>query len=84
MMPKMFAAVALATLVATGAFASDSVKLTDEVKQQITDKLTAEGYEVGKIKTEDGMYEAYARKDGQRIEIYMDAALEIVRSKIED
>ncbi len=83
-MPKLLASIALATLIATGAFASDSVKLTDEVKQQIADKLTSEGYKVGKIKTEDGLYEAYARKDGQRLEVFLNAGLEIVRTKIDD
>lgn len=45
-------------------------KSTDE----ITSSLTAQGYEVRKVKPEDGMLEAYAMKDGKRYEIYVDAA----------
>ena len=42
---------------AAGAFASeDPVVLTDDVAQSIRTKLTSEGYEVGKIKTEDGLF----------------------------
>jgi hypothetical protein len=46
--------------------------------------LTEQGYEVRRIKTEDGMYEAYAMKDGQRLEIYVNDDLEIVRTKTDD
>ena len=67
------------------ALASDeSVELTDEVTQNIENKLTAQGYEVGKIKIEDGLYEAYAKKDGQRFEVFLDAAFEIERTEIDD
>jgi|GEM_PF-315089 len=41
---------------------------------QITASLTAKGYEVRKIKPEDGMLEAYVLKDGKRYEIYVDTA----------
>ena len=44
----------------------------------------AEGYKVRKIDMEDGMIEAYVLKDGQRLELYLDAALNVVRSKIDD
>ena len=78
------AALALSFAVAPAAFASDYGKLSDETRTQITQKLTAEGYEVRKIKTEDGLYEAYALKDGQKFEIYLDAQLNVVRTKIDD
>ncbi len=70
---------------AAGAFASeDPVVLTDDVAQSIRTKLTSEGYEVGKIKTEDGLFEAYARKDGQKLEVFLNGDLEIVRTTIKD
>lgn len=62
--------------------AMGTVELTDENKDQIQLILTAEGYEVGKIKIEDGMYEAYAKKDGHRYEIFLNGDFEIV--EIED
>ena len=68
-----------------GAFASEeSVVLTDEMTQEIRTKLTGQGYEVGKIKSEDGLIEAYARKDGQKLEIYLNSDLEIVRTTTKD
>lgn len=70
---------------AAGAFASeDSVVLTDDATQSIRSKLTEQGYEVGKIKIEDGLFEAYARKDGQKLEIFLNGDLEIVRTEIND
>ncbi len=76
--------VALTFPIAGAMAAGDKVELTDEVTQRIQTMLTAEGYEVGKIKIEDGLYEAYAKKDGQRFEVFLDAALEIVRTEIDD
>lgn len=73
------------SLAAGAALASDDgVKLTDDVRARITTVLTEQGYEVGKIKTEDGLYEAYARKDGKRFEVYMNDKMEIVRTKEDD
>jgi len=84
-MQKTIAMLALAfTLAAPAVQASSDMAVTDEVKAQITEKLTAEGYEVGKIKSEDGLYEAYARKDGVKYEIYLDADMNVVRSKQDD
>lgn len=52
---------------------------------EITASLTAQGYEVRKIKPEDGMLEAYALKDGKRYEVYVDTATGMVaRVKVED
>lgn len=53
------------------------------VTEQITAKLAEEGYEVRKVETEDGLYEAYALKNGEKSEIFMDAALTVVRTKSE-
>ena len=41
---------------------------------EITATLTSMGYEVKKVKTEEGFLEAYARKDGGRYEIYVDTS----------
>lgn len=46
---------------------------------------TALGYEVVRVKVEDGCYELYARKDGRKLEVYMDPVkLTVVREKGED
>jgi len=63
---------------------SDEIKLTEEVEAQIRTSLASQGYEVGKIKTDDGLYEAYARKDGHKYEVYLNAALEIVKTEMDD
>lgn len=82
-MLKQTAALALsaALLLPVAALASAEVQLTDEMKAKITATLTEQGYEVGKIKIEDGMYEAYARKDGQKLEIFLNGDLEIVKTE---
>lgn len=74
------AALAAALLPAVGAFATE-VNLTDAVVEQIKAKLTGEGYQVGKVKIEDGLYEAYAKKDGERFEVFLDGDLNVVRTK---
>ncbi len=43
-----------------------------KTSEEITVTLKQKGYEVRKIDTEDGYLEAYALKDGQRYEIYVD------------
>lgn len=45
-------------------------KTADEIRAS----LTAQGYEVRKVKPEDGKLEAYALKDGKLYEIYVDPA----------
>ncbi len=71
-------AIAVLALSATSAFAD--VDLTPEVKTKIQDMLKAQGYEVGKIKVEDGLYEAYVRKGDEKIELYLNEKLEIVKN----
>ena len=66
------------------AFASSGSKLTPEISNQIHAKLTEQGYEVRKIKMEDGLYEAYVIKDGERQELYLDSNLEVVNRKSDD
>ena len=62
------------------ALASDG-KPSAEVEAQIRATLTEQGYEVRKIESEDGMYEAYALKDGKKLEIYLNDKMEIIRVK---
>lgn len=62
----------------------DRAKLSQETRARIVEKMTGEGYEVRKVKTEDGYYEVYALKDGKRLEIYLDADLNPVKTKGDD
>jgi hypothetical protein len=71
-------AIAVLALSATAAFAE--VDLTPEVKAKIEDMLKAQGYEVGKIKVEDGLYEAYVKKGEEKAEIYLNDKLEVVKN----
>lgn len=77
-MLKTLATPLILSLALSGAaFASGKVELTDENTAQIRLLLTADGYEVAKIKIEDGMYEAYAKKDGQRYEVFLNGDFEV-------
>ena len=61
-----------------------SPKVDDATVARVTEKLTAEGYQVRKVGSEDGMIEVYALRDGHKIEMYLDADLNVVKSKTED
>ncbi|XDA99780.1 PepSY domain-containing protein [Sulfitobacter sp. LCG007] len=76
-------ATALAAVLALsgGAMAAGQVELSDQNTATIREKLTTEGYEVGKIKIEDGLYEAYAKKDGHKYEIFLDGDFAVVRTE---
>lgn len=63
---------------------SERLQLTDEVRGRITQTLTEQGYDVARIKMDDGYYEAYARKDGKKLEVYLDRDMKIVRVKSSD
>lgn len=77
-------AIALALLLpATAVFASGS-PVAQDVQDQITALLTADGYEVRSIQMEDGNYEAYAMRDGARFEVYLDESLTILRVEADD
>jgi hypothetical protein len=71
-------------LPASGVSASGNETVPAELAQKIRVKLTEQGYDVRKIKMEDGMYEAYVIKDGTREELYMNSDLEIVKQKSDD
>ncbi|MBE9635747.1 PepSY domain-containing protein [Salipiger mangrovisoli] len=72
----------VAVLLTTGA-AFASPEIPEQTQAQVREKLTAEGYEVRRIDSEDGLIEVYAMKDGKKFEIYLDDSLKIVRSKSE-
>ena len=79
--------IALALAICAGGIASasdDDGKLDMTKADQIKTQLTAEGYEVRKVEMEDGLYEAYAMKDGAHYEIYLDSELNIVKSERDD
>ena len=84
MLKTILAPLAIAVALSGAAHAAGVVELTDENTAQIRTLLTAEGYEVAKIKLEDGMYEAYAKKDGQRYEVFLNAEFEIVDIEKDD
>ncbi|MEY3005594.1 MAG: hypothetical protein RLZZ491_2770 [Pseudomonadota bacterium] len=77
-------ALALAMALPGMAMASSSSKVPEQTQTAIRTMLEEQGYEVRKIETEDGLFEAYAVKDGQRYEIYINAQMEILRSKRDD
>ncbi len=76
---------ALAAIVGLGlalpSAASDTPDAATQAK--ITEQLKADGYEVRKIDSEDGMIEVYALKDGKMYELYLDADLKVVKTKEE-
>ena len=81
-MTKFIAAALAALTLAAPAMASPEIDASTAA--QLRDKLAAEGYEVRKIDSEDGMIEVYALKDGARVELYLDGDLNVVRSKTAD
>lgn len=74
---SLAAAAALAATLATApATASDLCDVAEADRQPmetLEQKLVAEGWDVKKIKVDDGCYEAYATNaEGQRVEAYFD------------
>ena len=86
----MTSIIALSFAILAGSLVSakaETAKVTGKpdaaVTEQITAKLAEDDYEVRKVETEDGLYEAYALKNGEKSEIFMDADLNVVRTKSE-
>ncbi|UWQ64016.1 PepSY domain-containing protein [Leisingera caerulea] len=71
------------TLPAAAAFASDGTPGA-ETQAKIRELLTGQGYDVRKIETEDGLYEAYALKDGKKYEVYLNDKIEVVKIEEND
>ncbi len=84
MTKNMFVAATLLASVSATALAAGPVELNDENTGRIREMLTDQGYEVGKIKIEDGLYEAYARKDGHKYEVFLDGDFAVVRTEMDD
>jgi hypothetical protein len=84
MLKTLTAAALFTALLSPAVQASEGVRLNAETEQAVRQVLTDQGYEVAKIKTEDGLFEAYARKDGKRLEVFLDASYAIVRTEIDD
>jgi hypothetical protein len=88
MTPQTLKTLTLCTALILGAGAVSAsgagVSLTPETEAQIRAQLTEQGYDVAKIKIDDGMYEAYARKDGKKYEVYLNADLEVVKTEMDD
>ncbi|MEI4232564.1 PepSY domain-containing protein [Roseovarius sp. D22-M7] len=61
--------------------ASDDQTVEKAKAEEIKATLSEQGYDVRRVKTEDGLFEAYALKDGQRYEIYLDESLEVVKTE---
>lgn len=78
------AALALALALPGLAMASPDDQVPQETQATIRTLLEAQGYEVRQIDREDGMFEAYALKDGARYEIYINAEMQIVRTERDD
>ena len=79
--------IALALAITAGSMAQasgDDAKIDSAKAEQIKSQLTEQGYEVRKVETEDGMYEAYALKEGARYEIYLDKDLNVVKTEMDD
>lgn len=81
MLKSLIAPLAVSIAFAGTAQASGKVELTEENTAQIRQLLTEQGYEVAKIKLDDGMYEAYAKKNGQRYEVYLNAEFQVVKTE---
>lgn len=75
-------ALALA-LPAAAALASEGTP-NAETQAKIRELLTGQGYDVRKIESEDGQYEAYALKDGKKYEVYLNGKLEVVKIEEND
>jgi hypothetical protein len=69
---------------AAPALAASDDEVPQDTQNAVTEKLVAEGYDVRSIQMEDGMIEVYATKDGEKLEIYLDAELNVVETKVAD
>ncbi|HVG47752.1 MAG TPA: PepSY domain-containing protein [Rubellimicrobium sp.] len=69
----------------TAARAEDDEAALDPAKDaEIRALLVEQGYEVRSVGMEDGRIEVYAVKDGQPVEVYLNADLTIAEVKEED
>jgi len=83
-LPKLAAIVALSLAGAPAAFALDRGDTLGTDAAGITAALQDQGYEVRKVEKDDGYWEVYALKDGNRYEIYVDPKTGAVRKVEQD
>jgi hypothetical protein len=77
---RLAAVAAFATALIQSPLAMASDEIDAALKDKVTAKMTAEGYEVRKIEKEDGLIEVYAVKGGKTYELYLDGALNVVKT----
>ncbi len=78
----------LVSVAAANATASDLCNVAEADRQPIENlqsRLESEGWEIRKIKVDEGCYEAYAiNAEGQRVEAYFDPqTFELIKSEID-
>lgn len=78
----------LGTLAAGNLYASDLCTVAEADRQPIEalqSKLEADGWEIKKMKVDEGCYEAYAiNSEGQRVEAYFNPqTFELIKSEID-
>ncbi len=76
----------LGTLAASNLYASDLCDVAEADRQPVEalqSKLEADGWEIKKIKVDEGCYEAYAiNSEGQRVEAYFNPqTFELIKSE---
>jgi hypothetical protein len=81
---KALIATALASLLLATPQAMASNKIDPALKEKVTAQMTAEGYDVRKVKMENGLIEVYAVKDGKTLEVYLDDKLQVVKTNSGD
>ncbi|MWB77307.1 PepSY domain-containing protein [Pseudooceanicola sp. 216_PA32_1] len=81
-----FTTLAAAALIAStgAAFASSGHGVDDQTRAALTERFTAEGYDVRKIEMEDGEIEVYALKDGKRYELRLDDQMNVIKGGDKD
>ncbi|WP_188789209.1 PepSY domain-containing protein [Salipiger pallidus] len=63
----------------TGASASPGIDAATDAKMR--DTLAASGYDVHHVDSEDGKIEVYAMKNGRKLSLCLDDALNIMKTK---
>ena len=79
---KKFLMLSTVAALAFGQMAHADEAVDPATKDKLAAQLVAEGYDVRKIEMEDGQIEAYALKDGKKYELYFDADLVLIKSKL--
>lgn len=70
------------TAFASGYKCDSGTKSEWKTKDEAKAVLVADGYEVRKVKIEGGCYEFYTKKDGKKLEVFVNpATLKIVKIK---